>query len=420
MRQVVAMGLPQAEHPHTITARFGASAERRLDELSQLKLEFLASLNHEIRTPLSGILGMVDLLLETPLDAEQRDYAGAVQQCAKDLFALLSATLEYTSLSSGSVRLDEAEFPAGDPVLSVVSEYLPQAKEKGIDLQVDLDSSMSRLALGDPVRLRQICGLLLNNALKFTERGEINVRARTEPSLAGRLELTVTVSDTGIGMSEGQVHQIFETFRQLEGGLARRFNGLGLGLALARKLLDLMHGDLEVSSVLGQGSTFTFRVPLGAGHHTAELLRSPLYDEPADRSDPPPAEHRVLVVEDNRISQQVISYLLTKNSYAHDCVETGHEAINAGRRSRYDVVLMDLQMPGMDGLEATQQMRAIPGYSHTPILALTANTSDEIRALCRQHGMAEFLTKPIQAGELLEALRRFLPPGGLNAGVSAA
>jgi CheY-like chemotaxis protein len=415
------MGIAQAEHPHTITARFGASADRRLDELAQLKLEFLASLNHEIRTPLSGVLGMVELLLETPLDAEQREYVGAVQQCAQELFGLLSATLEYTSLASGSVRLDETEFPAGDPILSVAGEYRAQAKEKGLAVNVSIDPSTARLAIGDPVRLRQICTLLLNNAIKFTERGEVEVGASAEDRADGRVTLTVTVRDTGIGMSEDQVHQIFETFRQLEGGLARRFNGLGLGLALARKLLDLMGGELEVSSVLGEGSTFTFRVPLGRGHPAVELARTAM-PEPAARaaSNGHSAERRVLVVEDNRISQQVISYLLAKNSYPHDCVETGLEAIAASRQSRYDVVLMDLQMPGMDGLEATQQMRSIPGYAHTPILALTANTSDEIRTLCRQHGMAEFLTKPIQAGELLDALRRFLPPGEIKAGASAA
>jgi CheY-like chemotaxis protein len=255
--------------------------------------------------------------------------------------------------------------------------------------------------------------LLLSNAVKFTAQGEVEVSAKANATGDHSIQLNVSVRDTGIGMSPDQLHQIFETFRQLEGGLARRYNGIGLGLALASKLLDLMHGTLEVESAPGVGSTFTFRVPLVCAQPLLERAR------PGDRAEAPaPSGNRVLVVEDNRISQQVIAYLLAKAAFPHDCVEDGQAALDAASRSRYDLVLMDLQMPGMDGLETTTRLRRVAGYAITPVVALTANTSDEVRAQCREHGMAEFLTKPIQANELMDTLKRFLPPG--EAGASAA
>jgi len=388
--------------------------ESRHDEVAQLKLDFLASLNHEIRTPLSGILGMVDLLLETPLDADQMEYAGAVRQCAQELFALLSATLEFTSLSSGSVRLDVSDFPVCDPINAAVSEFETQIRQKGLKLSLDVDPSTHRLASGDSVRLKQICSILLSNAVKFTDAGEVSVSAKAQNLDDTSLLLMVSVRDSGIGMSSEKVHQIFETFQQLEGGLARRYTGIGLGLALARKILDLMHGTLDVESAPGAGSTFTVQIPLTCAQHVVERIR------PNDALGASEATlRRLLVVEDNRISQQVISYLLTKSFYAHDCVEDGAAAIQAANRSRYDLVLMDLQMPGMDGLETTRQLRRLAGYAATPIVALTANTSDEVRAQCREHGLAEFLTKPIQANELLDTLRRYLPPGTQGAASAA-
>lgn len=367
-------------------------------DLAELKLEFLASLNHEIRTPLSGILGMTDLLLETRLDEEQSDYVSAVKQCAEELAALLNATLEYTSLASGSVRVDETEFQVADALQAAASEVQARAEEKGLALVCHLDPSLSQLAMGDPVRIKQIAGLLLSNAVKFTARGHVELQGRLDASESG-WRLVFQVCDTGIGMSKEDRDRVLNNYCQLEGGLSRRFTGLGLGLALVRKLLDLMNGTMVVNSEPGAGCCFEVSLPLRYAHtHTARATEAP---------EERPGGSLILLVEDNRISQQVISYMLTKAGFRHDCVSSGIEAVHAVAKAHYDTILMDLQMPGMDGIEATHRIRDLNGYVRVPILALTANNADEVREKCRAAGMDGYLTKPLQANELVDALRRF-------------
>jgi len=381
--------------PHVPRERGIGSAE-----FAQLKLDFLASLNHEIRTPLSGIVGMTDLLMETSLDTEQREYVSAVRQCADELSALLNATLEYTSLASGPVRMDETEFQVADALQSAAADIAARAKEKGLKFITKLDSSLSQLSMGDPVRIKQIASLLLSNAVKFTADGQVELSGEMRPAASG-WELAFRVTDTGIGMTPEDLERVLQTYCQLEGGLARRFSGLGLGLALVRKLLDLMSGSLHASSTPGGGSQFEAHIPLRARHaqpqRAGEAVRLT------------PRESRILLVEDNRISQQVISYMLNKAGYQHDCAESGIEAVHAAASNRYHAILMDIQMPGMDGIEATQRIRELPDYRVVPILALTANSADEVRSMCRDAGMDGYLVKPVQANDLLDALRRSAP-----------
>jgi CheY-like chemotaxis protein/nitrogen-specific signal transduction histidine kinase len=392
-RLVVGNGSPRAEQ--------GSARTDRADEVSRLKVEFLASLNHEIRTPLSGILGMSDLLLETSLDSEQLEYVGAVRQCAEGLFALLSSTLEYTSLVSGSVRLDEAEVNLRETLEAAVAEHTPAARAKGLDLRLQLHPSSEILVVGDPQRLRQICSILISNAVKFTSRGTVDLLASYDRQSGGRAVLELGVVDSGIGMSFEQQERIFESFSQLEAGFARRFAGLGLGLALARELVDLMGGSLELESEPGQGTAFTARIPFRLAAESAPPAASPVVRGGV--------RGRILVVEDNRIAQQVISHILNKHALPHDCAPDGWAALEAARANLYDLVLMDLQMPGLDGLETTERLRQIPSCTRVPILALTADSSDEVRHLCRERGLDAFLTKPIQTTDLLEALRQYLP-----------
>jgi CheY-like chemotaxis protein len=366
------------------------------DEIEQLKGTFLASLNHEIRTPLAGIIGMTDLLLESALDEEQREYVNAARMCAENLFEILNATLEYTALEGGQFTLDDSEFSVREMLDAAIAHHLPKAQAKHLPLFLTLDPTLPETMLGDAPRLRELLGHLIGNAIKFTPSGKAEVRARPEPSPQGNW-LVVDISDTGIGIEREKVAEIFQSFQQGQRGLSRSYPGLGLGLALARKLTEVMGGSISVESQLGAGSCFTVRLP----------LRRAVADRNRNVSPGETSPH-VLAVDDNPVGLTVLRHVLTRHGMHVDTVASGPEALEAASRRPYDLVLMDLQMPGMDGLAAAREMRKIPGYQEVPILALTANFSDDVREQCLLHGMQAYLSKPIEAGELMAAVSRHL------------
>lgn len=366
-----------------------------------LKLQFLASLNHEIRTPLSGILGMSDLLLETQLDEEQRDYVQMVRQCADGLFGLLNDTLEYTSLASGCVHLDESEFQLADTLLTAAGEFSAKAAAKGLELVTRLAPGLPDTVIGDAYRVRQVLVLLIQHALNTTESGAITIETSAQSSAGRTIFLHLAVRASNGGMSAEHIREILEVFDHIEGGAARRFNGVGLGVALTRRVVQLLRGDFVVESQPGGGSVITAELPL-------QLPKPVLVTHQLRGAMGSDATPRILVVEDNRISQQVLSAMLQKGQYEFDCAGDGPSAIALAASRQYSLVLMDLQMPGMDGIEATARLRQLPGYQDVPILALTAEVSDQVRTLCRQKGMAAYLVKPIQTSELLSAVDRFL------------
>jgi CheY-like chemotaxis protein len=369
------------------------------DELGNLKREFLASLNHEMRTPLSGILGMADLLLETTLSEEQLDYVGAARGCAESLLEVLNATLEYSALSADRVTLDEADFAPRELVAGIVAEFAPKAAHKGLRLAASVTEDLPETVSGDALRLKQLLTHLVNNAVKFTAQGGVDLVVMSSPAGEGHVRIAIQVRDTGIGIAPEQLERIFDSFRQLESGLARRFSGLGLGLAVARKLADLMRAELSVESGLGRGSTFTVAAAFRLAGEQPPSIR--------DRAVPKMAR-KVLVVDDNEVSQRVARRLLEKHSYRVECAESGRAAVEAAGRACYDLVLMDLQMPLMDGVEAANAIRALPGYAGVPIIALTANCSDNYRELCSE-GFDAFLPKPVQSSELLREVNRLAP-----------
>jgi len=378
----------------------GSSAETG-DNLATLKNQFLASLNHEIRTPLSGILGMTDLLLETSLDAEQQDYVATARNCAHELLNLLNATLEFSMLSAGALQPEETEFDAAELVDSAIREFTPQARAKGIQLTWRLRPPSPDIVLGDPMRFRQLLACLIDNAVKFTLSGAVEVSLEVARDGSGRADASVTVRDTGIGIAPERIRDIFESFRQLSGGLTRTHSGLGLGLAIAQKLAELMRGEIRVTSELGAGSCFRFQVPFRLPPEPAK--------PGAARTGPSKGDYRVLVVDDNPVACKVVTHALTRNGYHVDCAEDGLAALSAARQMSFDLILMDLQMPGIDGLTATDAIRALPGYAATPVVAFTADSFSETRALCREHGMQGFLPKPVDTAELVSTLRHFLP-----------
>lgn len=365
----------------------------------QLRDQWLASLNHEIRTPLAGIVGLVDLLLETRLDAEQRDYVESTRQCAESLLANFNAMLEYSALSAGVVHADEVEFHLGVMLHEVIGEHVAAAQAKGLRVIYSDSVSVGRFVIGDQERIRQIFRQILGNAVKFTHHGDVEIRADYRlRGLAGLL--SVSVRDTGIGISKADIPRIFTCFSQVESGLARSYSGLGLGLSLAKKLATLLGGTITVESELGSGSVFSFEIPLKNSVETPDWSAHP--GLPAERP------RRILVVEDNKISQRVVTHLLRRHEHEVDCVDSGIDAVEAFRRSHYGLILMDLQLPGMDGLETTRRIRALPEGADVPIIALTANASDDHKDRCLEAGMHDFLSKPVQPDELISVISRHL------------
>lgn len=363
-----------------------------------MKGQFLASLNHEFRTPLSGILGMTDLLLETQLTDEQKEYVGASRLCAENLLEIFNATLEFSALCANHIELDEAEFRVRETIEGVVAQFGLKAGEKGLRLRHNLDRSLPSILIGDAGHIRQLLCHLVENAIKFTERGDVEVGASArQAGETGGILLTIQVRDTGIGIAREQLASIFESFRQVENGLARNYPGLGLGLAIAQKLAALLRSKLTVTSELGRGSTFAVALPLRLSPDSSwgpTILKR--------------VRGRVLVVDDNTMAQTIFGHILQRSSYDVECVGNGVAAIDQVSRSRFDVILMDLQMPGMDGFQTVKHIRALPAYVQTPIIAVTANCSKDYRDLCHQQGMQGFLAKPVQPKELVSMVEKFV------------
>jgi CheY-like chemotaxis protein/anti-sigma regulatory factor (Ser/Thr protein kinase) len=377
------------------------------EELDQLKGQFLASLNHEIRTPLSGVIGMADLLLETKLDAEQRELVDTARNCAQQLLTTLNAILEYSSISAGTVELRPQEFHVAELIEQVIDDCRIQASHKGLRLEKRIAAVTPETLVGDATQLRVIVSHLVRNAIKFTARGFVEVRIAVEQDLqhpTASVQLQIEVEDSGIGIDPEKKQGIFESFRQLDSGLARSYPGLGLGLAIVEKLLRRMGGTIGVQSEPGRGSTFCVRVPAGLAHAAppavVQLPSAP--SAPSNRAN-------ILVVEDNPIAQQIITRILNANSFRSTFAGCGQEGIAAARRGQFDLVLMDLQMPDLDGFATTRAIRQIDGYEKCPIIALTANCSDEYRRKSAEAGMQGFLGKPINRQEILATLELYFP-----------
>ncbi|MCP5120564.1 MAG: response regulator [bacterium] len=374
-------------------------------EISRIGGQFLASLNHDIRTPLSGIMGMTDLLFETDLNGEQKDYVQTTRLCADQLLEMLNSALEFSALSAGSLRTDEVEYHLPQSLRELVNEHLPKAEAKGLTLACHLADDLPEYVMVDPVRLRQVITPLVSNALKFTPRGEVEVIASAKQAFDSRITFVVSVRDTGVGIPADKLQDIFESFQQLESGLSRTYAGLGLGLAVARKLAGIMGGNIAVESQVGVGSTFHLTIPLRLS--TEQPDEAAAAEHAAATQD---QRQRILLVEDNEVARRVVTHILGRADYYVHCANGGREGIEAASQFRYEVILMDLQMPDVNGLEATAAIRRLPGHARTPIIAVTANYSDEFRARCRDAGLQGFLSKPVQAEELVRTIQKYIHP----------
>jgi len=375
-------------------ARHSARMLALADSASRAKSEFLANMSHEIRTPLNGVLGTLELLAESELKPAQREWVDTVRSSGTHLLTLLSDVLDVSKIEAGKVVLEHAPFDLRRLLVELQRHFAPTAAAKGLSLACDVASDVPSALVGDATRVRQVLFNLVGNALKFTERGVVTLCGIARQHIGDQLELELRVRDTGIGIAPERLDAIFDKFTQADASTTRRFGGSGLGLSIARDLARLMGGDVRVHSELGRGSEFvvTLRVARAAEHADAGLnapLRPGL---------------RVLVAEDNPVNWRVTQALLEKLACSTSHAATGAEAVRAAQAHAFDVILMDCQMPELDGFEATRAIRAAPGpNARTPILALTANALAGDEQRCHAAGMDDYLAKPVRREEL-EAL----------------
>ncbi len=392
------------------------SAKEKAEEATKMKSIFLATMSHEIRTPMNAVLGFLELLADSPLDAGQRDYLTTARSSAESLLTIINDILDFTRTESGRLRVEQVAFEWQPIAEQVIATQQPRIADDKVKLVSAFGSAATRQVIGDPLRFRQVLTNLVGNAAKFTETGKIELRALAV-EIEGAASLRFEIHDTGIGIPPAALPKLFSPFTQVDGSSTRQFGGTGLGLAICKQLVELMKGRIGVESAAGCGSCFWFVLPAVV---VAPAFSTVALGTPALGGMSAGVKGEVLVVEDNVFNRRLVQAILIKCGCEVDCAENGRLALARLASKAYDLVLMDLQMPEMDGLEATREIRRLEksnraGTGRLPVVALTANVLDEDRRRCFEVGMDAFIGKPVKQSELLTMLAQFVRPASLLA-----
>ncbi len=372
-----------------------------LNHSLEQKVQFLANMSHEVRTPMNAIIGFTDLLKDAELNDDQRSYLGAIKTSSENLLVIINDILDFSKISSGKLSLEFITVDIKSLISDLIYSFLFQAKTKNINLNYEIDSKISSLLLGDPIRLQQILINLLSNAVKFTESGRVDLCCTVIKDSKESQSLEFKVSDSGIGIDEDKLDLIFETFSQENDSVTRKFGGTGLGLSISKQLVELFQGELFVESEKGKGTIFTVIIELNKSSaiisKTIDIQVNEQYSFQGSS---------ILIVEDNEFNQLLIESIFSDKNVKISCVSNGQEALKILNSQKFDIILMDIQMPVMDGIETTRKIRKELKLD-VPIIALTANALKEDKEKYLNAGMDSYISKPFDQQELLRVISDF-------------
>ena len=373
-------------------------AKKIAEESVRIKQEFLANMSHEIRTPMNAIIGFASLLEKSILNNEQIDYLSAIKTSGDNLLVIINDILDFSKIDAGMMSIENTQFDIDVSINTIINQFVPKTQEKNLLMNSSLNFKRNLNIIGDQVRLHQVLSNLISNAIKFTDKGGITISVNTKKETPKYLILEFIVSDTGIGIPQDKTETIFESFTQASPETTRKYGGTGLGLAIVKKLLELQNGNISLKSHLNIGTTFTFSIPY------LKTNASGLLNKKEKQTDVHSLKGiKILVVEDNLLNQKLVVKLLEDLNCTVDMAQNGYQAIEKAKENTYDLILMDIQMPEMDGLQATQIIRNELN-SNVPIIALTAHTFKDEEDKCRESGMNDFLSKPFTVNDLYRVI----------------
>ncbi len=386
------------------------TAKKAAEAAAEAKSIFLANMSHEIRTPMNGIIGMVDILKKTPLTNVQQEYVQIIESSGENLLTIINDILDYSKIEAGRIELENIPIKLRAEISNVIKILQIQADRKGLPLYVNIDDDVPDYLMGDPVRLKQIIINLVNNAIKFTDAGEIRLKVEKQAINGSKAHLLFKVTDTGIGISEEGKQRLFKSFSQVDKSTTRKFGGTGLGLAISKNLSEMMGGEIGIESELGKGSTFWFTVVLNITEEEV-FKKENSNDNLNEIKQKLKIKLNILLAEDNAINQKVALVNLNNLGHHTDIAKNGVEAVEKFSENNYDLIFMDIQMPEMDGIEATKKIREIEKTRNVsrkiPIIAMTANTMEGDKEKYLQSGMNDYVSKPFKQNELVTIFSKY-------------